>query len=135
MKKVILIIRKAFWIFALLGFVSSATYSQEERGANALALKAIADIVASINHFPSDSDKATLAEIVENDGLAQGVRAMATAVSGISHGPTDEGKAAMARIQQNTQAPDIAKQLAGIIAGINHTASDSDKATLAQLFP
>ena len=135
MKKIILKIRKAFWIFILLGFVSSATYPQGERGANALALKKIADIVASINHFPSDSDKATLAEIIGNDELARGVRAMATAVSGISHGATDEGKAAMARIQENTQAPDIAKQLAGIIAGINHTASDSDKATLAQLFP
>tara|TARA_B100001029_G_C15029007_1_gene435609 strand:- start:337 stop:744 length:408 start_codon:yes stop_codon:yes gene_type:complete len=135
MKKMTLIIKDVILVFALLGFVSSATYSQEQRGANAIALKTIADIVASINHFPSDSDKATLGEIAGNDELAQGVRAMATAVSGISHGATDEGKAAMASIQQNAQAPDRAKQLAGIIASINHTASDGEKATLAQLFP
>ncbi len=99
------------------------------------ALKQIADIVASINHFPSDADKASLAAIADNGGLPQGVRDMANTVAGISHAASAEGKELMAGIQANDAAPDRAKSLAGIIASINHMPSDEAKATLAELFP
>jgi hypothetical protein len=115
----------------LIGLFSQVSLAQD----NGAALKQIADIVASLNHFPSDAQKATLAEISGNSGLAQGVRDMASAVANINHAATADGKEAMARIQGNAQAPDSAKALAGIIASINHTASDDAKAQLAQLFP
>ena len=122
---------KLFAAFAVMGLLSQPALAQEPGG----ALKQIADIVASLNHFPSDSDKATLAEISGNDSFPQGLRNMADAVANISHAPTDEGKAALAAIQANAEAPDSAKTLAGIIPSINHTASADAKATLAELFP
>ena len=122
---------KLFAAVAVMGLLSQPALAQEPGG----ALKQIADIVASLNHFPSDSDKATLAEISGNDSFPQGLRNMADAVANISHAPTDEGKAALAAIQANAEAPDSAKTLAGIIASINHTASADAKATLAELFP
>ena len=97
--------------------------------------KQIVDILASINHFPSDADKAALADIAGNDVLPEGLRNMATAVSNISHAASAEGKAMMAGIQANGEAPDRAKSLAGIIASLNHMPSDEAKATLAELFP
>ena len=119
-------------VIALIGVFSQISLAQNPNGD---ALKQIADIVASINHFPSDADKATLMAISGNASLADGVRAMASAVHNISHAANAEDKAAMAGIQANAEAPDRAKALAGIIASVNHMASADDKATLAQLFP
>ena len=102
---------------------------------NASSAKDIADIVASLNHFPSDADKTKLMAISGDDSLSEGVRAMATAVANIAHSANDEGKAAMAMIQANDETPDRAKALAGIIASLTHMASGDAKATLAELFP
>lgn len=122
---------RSLMLLMLGGLFSQATLAQEAGD----ALKTIADIVASLNHFPSDADKATLAEIAGNEDLPQGLRNMANTVANISHAASAEGKEQMAAIQANDQAPDTAKALAGIIASVNHTASAEAKATLAELFP
>ena len=128
----ITLIRKLVAV-ALIALFSQFSLAQD--AGNAAAAKQIADIVASINHFPSDADKAALADIAGNDALPEGLRNMATAVSNISHAASAEGKAMMAGIQANGEAPDRAKSLAGIIASLNHMPSDEAKATLAELFP
>jgi hypothetical protein len=118
---------------AILGLFTQFSVAQD---ANQMGeVKEIADIVASINHFPSDSDKAALAVISGNIALPQGVRDMANTVSNIAHAANAEGKEAMARIQASDQAPDSAKSLAGMIANFNHMLSKEEKETLAQLFP
>ena len=118
-------------IIAIVGLFSQFSMAQDNAG----AIKDVADIVASINHFPSDADKARLMAISGNDSLFEGIRAMATAVSNISHAANADGKAAMAALQALDQLPDRAKALAGIIGSFNHMASDEGKATLAELFP
>ncbi len=123
-------IMKLLAVVAALGLFSQSAMAQTGG-----ALKQVADIVASINHTPSDSDKAALAEIAGNDSLPQGLRNMANAVANFNHAASDETKEQMAAIQANAQAPDNAKALAGIIASMSHRASDEDKAQLAQLFP
>jgi hypothetical protein len=122
---------RSLMVLLLGGFFSQAALAQNG-GAH---LKTIADIVASLNHFPSDADKAALAEIVADENLPQGLRNMASTVANISHAASAEGKEQMAAIQASDQAPDTAKALAGIIASVNHTASDDAKSTLAELFP
>ncbi|MEQ8953455.1 MAG: hypothetical protein RL120_04915 [Gammaproteobacteria bacterium] len=124
-------IMKLCTVLAALSLFSHSAMAQQTGG----ALKTIADIVASINHTPSDSDKAALAEIAGNDGFPEGLRDMANAVAGFNHAASDDAKADLAAIQADGQAPDRAKALAGIIASMNHRASDDDKAQLAQLFP
>jgi len=126
----ITLIRKLVAV-ALIALFSQFSLAQDAGG----AIKQIADIVVSINHFPSDADKAALADIAGNDVLPEGLRNMATAVSNISHAASAEGKAMMASIQASDTAPDRAKSLAGIIASLNHMPSDEAKATLAELFP
>ena len=118
-------------IIAIVGLFSQFSMAQDNAG----AIKDVADIVASINHFPSDADKARLMAISGNDSLFEGIRAMATAVSNISHAANADGKAAMAALHAMDQLPDRAKALAGIIGSFNHMASDEGKATLAELFP
>ena len=118
-------------IIAIVGLFSQFSMSQD----NASAIKEVADIVASINHFPSDADKDRLMAISDDDSLFDGIRAMATAVSNIAHAANADGKAAMASLQAMDQIPDRPKALAGIIANFNHMASADAKATLAELFP
>ena len=77
------------------------------------ALQEIADIVASISHFPSDADKAALANISNNDSLPQGITMIAGVVSSINHSPTDQGKQMMASLQEAAQAPEQVKSLKG----------------------
>ncbi len=126
----ITLIRKLVAI-ALIGLFSQFSLAQDA----GVAVKDIADIVGSLNHFPSDEDKALLMMIAENDSYPQGVRDMATAVANFAHSTNAEGKEAMARIVANDQSPDRAKTLAGIIGGLTHTASDDEKSSLAELFP
>jgi hypothetical protein len=126
----ITLIRKLVAV-ALIALFSQFSLAQDAGG----AIKQIADIVVSINHFPSDADKAALADIAGNDALPEGLRNMATAVSNISHAASAEGKAMMASIQANGEAPDRAKLLARIIASLNHMPSDEAKAALAESFP
>ena len=116
---------------ALIGLFSQFSLAQDAGS----ALKEISDIVVSLNHFPSDADKAKLMVIADNDSLPQGVRDMATAISSFAHSANAEGKEAMARIIASDQAPDRAKTLAGVIADLNHTASADAKTSLAALFP
>ena len=123
-----LALSKKIMIIALVGL-----FSQFSMADNASALRDIAGIVASLNHFPSDADKAKLMEIAADETIAAGLREMATTVSNISHAATAEGKEAMARIAASDQAPDVAKSLAGIIGSLNHAASDEAKATLVAM--
>ena len=98
---------------------------------NPTAFREIAGIVASMNHFASDADKAKLAEIAANESIAVNLRTMATTVASINHTTSAEGKAAMAAIQNDGNAQEVGRTLAGIIANFNHMASDADKATIA----
>lgn len=123
-----------FLLIAAIGLFSQFSVAQDNP-ANAAAAKQIADIVASLNHYPSDADKMALNGIIGDSALAEGIHAMASAVVNIEHAANAEGKTAMAALQANAEAPDRAKALAGIIAGLNHTASDDAKSELAQLFP
>ncbi len=126
-----LAITRIIIVIALTGLFSQFSLAQDAGS----ALKQISDIVSSLNHFPSDGDKASLMTISDNESLPQGVRDMATAVASFGHSTNAEGKEAMARIMASDQAPDRAKSLAGIIADLNHTASADAKGTLAELFP
>jgi len=123
---------KKITTIALIAFFSQLTLAQANP--NGAAFREIADIVASLNHFPSDGDKAKLMAISSNDALAQPLREMATAVANISHAANAEGKAAMAGVQANSEVPDRAKELAGIIASLSHTPSAEAKAALAAMF-
>lgn len=118
----------------IIAVAAIAAFSQFAVADNASAFREIADIVASINHFPSDADKAALMAISSDDSLAGPLREMATAVSNISHSATAEGKAAMAEVIANAQVPDNPKVLAGIIVELNHMPSADAKATIAAMF-
>ncbi len=117
----------------VLAFTLMGLFAQFSMADNASAVKDIAGVVAGMNHFPSDQEKAKLMALSADDTLAEGVRDMASTVANIQHFANAEGKDAMARIMANDQAPDNAKALAGIIARFAHMASAEEKAILTAM--
>jgi hypothetical protein len=118
---------------ATIGLFSQFAGAQGE--ADNQALKQIANIVAGLNHFPSDADMTTLDTIMGNSDISQTVLIMADTVANIEHAANEEGKGAMAAIQASSQTSDEAKILAEVIENVSHTASADAKEMLAQTFP
>ncbi len=119
-------ITKTFVAIALVGLFSQFSLAQQDE-----ALATIAGIVANLNHFPSDDDKATLMALAENAGERRGIQLLATTVSNIAHSANAEGKEAMNQIIAAEQAPANVKAVAEIVLEFMHSASTEAKATLA----
>lgn len=117
----------------LVAIVSIGLFSQFSLADAASAQKSIAGILAGMNHFASDAQKAELASIAGDDSSGRGMQMIATAVSNIQHAATDEGKASMNQIIGYERASAEAKALAEIVLGFSHTASAEAKAALAKL--
>jgi hypothetical protein len=100
---------------------------------DAEAAQTIASILTSLNHFPSDEDKAALMAIAGDSSNSQAYRTIAEAVTNIQHSATDADKARLTEIIDNGSAPADARALAEIIMGINHVPSDTAKVRLAAI--
>lgn len=118
---------------ASIGLFSQFALAQT--GADTAALKQIADIVANLNHFPSDADMITLENIMGKSDISQDILIIADTVANIEHSANEEGKGAMEAIQANSQASESAKVLAEVVGNLSHMASADAKKMLAQAFP
>ncbi|NQV70696.1 MAG: hypothetical protein HQ498_11790 [Pseudohongiella sp.] len=123
-----LAITKKLAAIALIGLFSQISLADA-----ASAQKTIAGIVAGMNHFANDAQKAQLAAIASDDSSGRGMQMIATAVGGIQHAATAEGKASMDQIIGYDGASAEAKALAKIVMEFNHMASAEAKAELAKL--
>lgn len=117
----------------LLAVALLFTFSQLALADDVAAAKTIADVVASMNHFPSADQKTALRAVSEDNSVDSSLQTIAATVSNIQHSPTDEGKQALNRIIGSDQASAEAKALAQVVAGFNHAASAEGKAALAAL--
>ncbi|HJN94181.1 MAG TPA: hypothetical protein QGF41_00505 [Gammaproteobacteria bacterium] len=116
----------------LLVIVSIVLFSQFSLAQDDGDLKTIAGIVAGMNHFPSDAEKATLTAIVDSSER-RGVQMIASAVLNIQHAANAEGKETMGQIIAFDGAPANVKALAEVVMGFSHMESVAAKATLADL--
>lgn len=96
------------------------------------AVATMANIVISLKHFPSDSDKSALAAIGESDS-SDGVKTVAQAIAGISHKVTAADLAKLEALAANDSEPDALRELAGIVSSIHHMPSEDAVATLQGL--
>jgi hypothetical protein len=107
-----------------LGLFSSAALAQS-------SAKTIADIVASVNHFPSDEQKSTLMAIANDSSNSEAIRAIAKAVHDMQHAASAADKEKLQAIAADAAASGAERTLAEVVAGFNHMANDATKATLA----
>ena len=96
------------------------------------AVATMAGIVMTLQHFPSDADKATLATIAGSDASAS-VKAVANAIAAIRHSVSADDRATLEAIAADQAEPDDLRALARVVAGINHMPSADDKAALMAL--
>ncbi|MBL4819988.1 MAG: hypothetical protein JKY98_03215 [Gammaproteobacteria bacterium] len=114
----------------LLVIVAVSSLSQFALADSASATKEIAGILATFNHFPSDSDKAALMAIAKDSDNGRGLQAIASAITNMQHKATDADMEILNTIAMADMAPDSVKALAKIVVGISHVPSDEAKATL-----
>ena len=93
-------------------------------------IRAMAAIVAAINHYPSAEQKAQLNSIASDENNSQATRTIAKAIHNIAHQVAAEDAKALGEIAASEAATAAEKQLAGIVAGINHTVSAEAKKAL-----
>lgn len=109
--------------FLAAGFVAADTET----------IKALAQITMTLNHYPSDEDKAILKAIIESDDSSEEEAAIAMALANLEHQVRAVDAERLADIVDDDFSDDSARKLAGVLLNINHGPSDNDKVVLAAL--
>ena len=101
--------------------------------ADEAAIKTMARITMSLNHFPSDDDKAKLKGIIDSDDSSDEAADIALAISNMEHKVSEDDVERLEDIISDDRTGDDARALASILLRFNHAPSDEDKKTLAAL--
>jgi len=97
------------------------------------SVSTMAGIVLHLNHYPSNDEKTTLAEIVADAHATAGEKALAGALARMQHHVDGADAAALRALAADAHAAKGEQVLANVLLGINHHASDADKARLKAL--
>jgi len=97
------------------------------------AISTMAGIVMHLNHYPSDSEKQTLANIIQDEHATAGEKALAGALMRMRHSVQGSDAAALQDLTSNKQASHDERKLAEILLGITHHPSASDRQQLQSL--
>ena len=97
------------------------------------AIQEMVGIMLNLNHYPSDSEKASLQKIIDDGSSSQDERTIATALMHMHHTVSDDDKAKLMGIANNDMAPDPDRKVAEILAHMEHHASSADKKVLQTL--
>ena len=82
--------------------------------ADAAAIRTMADITMNLNHYPSDSEKQTLAAIAKSEDSSESEIAVATAISNMKHQVAAGDKEKLNSIIADDSAPTDLRALASI---------------------
>jgi hypothetical protein len=117
----------------LTGIAITSLFSTGIVLADDAAIKTMARITMSLNHFPSDDDKAALKGIIDSDDSTEEAADIAMAIANIEHKVLEKDTDRLEDIIGDDSAGADARTLASILLRINHAPSDEDKTTLAAL--
>lgn len=96
-------------------------------------VRAIAGILAKLNHFPNDAEKKTLQGIVASDSASAPEKTLAEALMNVQHTASAADKEKLQALAKDSGVPEGVRTIADIIAGLNHTPSAAQKETLSKL--
>ena len=97
------------------------------------AIQEMVSIMLDLHHYPSDSEKVTLQQIIDSDASSPDERTIATALLHMHHSVTDADKAKLMDIANNDMAPAEDRKVADILAHMKHKASSDQRSELEQL--
>lgn len=118
---------------ALAAMVATTLLAAGLAIADSAAIRTMANIAMSMNHFPSDDDKAALQAIIESDDASEDEADIALAMSNIEHKLSADDAERLTDIANDSSSDAAARKLAGILLKFNHAAGDADKTALATL--
>jgi hypothetical protein len=123
--------KKSILVVASIGIslFCSAGVVQAEDG----AIQTMARITESLNHFPSDDDKATLSAIVDSDESSEAEADIAMALANFEHKVPEADTERLKEVIDDDSTDADARKLASILLRTNHSPSDEDKTALAAL--
>jgi hypothetical protein len=116
-------------IMALAAAMAGSSVSAAETK----AVQTMAGILLKLNHFPSDAEKKTLKEIVDDKTATAHERTVAQALINVQHAVSPADKPKLEAVIKEQSAPDSIKTLARVIINLNHTPTDADKDRLKKL--
>lgn len=97
------------------------------------AISTMAGIVMHLNHYPGNSEKNTLANIIQDDHATAGEKALAGALIRMQHSVQGSDTTALRSLASDKQASQGERELADILLGISHHPSSSDMQRLQAL--
>ena len=112
----------------ILAFGTSTLYASPEHDES--AVKAMANILMHVNHFPSSAEKKTLKKIADDGSNSGHVRAIANAMMHMQHAVSSADRKALNNIADDSSADSDTRELASILSHFNHKPSRSDKEKL-----
>jgi len=97
------------------------------------AVSTMAGMVMHLNHYPGDSEKQTLANIIHDDHATAGEKDLAGALMRMRHSVQGNDALALRTLTSDKQANHDERELADILLGITHHPSSSDMRRLQSL--
>jgi len=105
----------------------------QSASADTPAAATLAGILLTMQHFPSDEQKATLEGIAGDEQVDKDLRMIAGAMSNIQHQVPDEERAVLQAIAGDPAASDAAKTLASAALAFKHQLPEGNRAALEAL--
>ena len=112
----------------LLGSVASMVTAAESK-----AVQTMAGILLHLQHYPTDADKQSLKQLIEDKSATKDERTVAQALMDVQHTVAAADKPKLEAMVKSNKASSSVKTLAGIILKLNHMPSESDKGKLKAL--
>ena len=115
-------------VVLLLGSVASMVNAAESK-----AVQTMAGILLHLQHYPTDADKQSLKQIIEDKSATKDERIVAQALMDVQHTVAAADKPKLEAMVKSDKASSSVKTLAEIILKLTHMPSESDKEKLKAL--
>lgn len=119
-------------ILATTLMLGIATWAPLVQAAVSDDVATMANIVISLQHYPSEADKAVLTAIAESDSDPT-VKTIAIAIANIEHKVKPEDDAKLAAIAADNSEPSELRELASIVSSVMHVPNADQVAALQAL--
>jgi len=117
---------------AVLTVVTSSAQGPATQ-ADGTNVRTMAGILATLNHYPSDTDKKSLQAIVDDKTAGANEKTLAQAMINVQHTVSPADKSKVEAVVKDATASASLKTLASVLVGLNHTPSAAEKESLAKL--
>ena len=115
-------------LLLLAGLASAPLAAQQSK-----PVQTMAKILLTMNHFPSDAEKATLKQLADDKATTAQERILLSALTNVQHTLAAGDKAKVEGLLKDPAASEGVKTIATILSKLNHQATDADKAALKKL--